>query len=299
MRFSPLSPALSAERTALQQAARRYGLRPSKERSQHFLLDRNVATKAVSAAALGPGDRVLEVGAGFGILTEALLASKAQVVAFEIDDRLVAALTDRFRSATLLEIVAGDFFSWFRGHNDVLASSPYRIIANLPYHASSYFFQTVLSAPIPPSEIVVLLQAEVAERIAAAPGGLSLLSLAVQVYGTPKIILRVPRTSFWPQPDVDSALLHVRDIHCPADSTDWLFRLARMAFAGRRKQLRNSLQAGLRCSNEALAQLFSAAAIAPTRRPQELSVAEWWALARAVAPLLDTGDYVKKTKHVR
>lgn len=283
MRFTPLPPELAAERAALQGAARRYGVHPSKQHSQHFLLDQRVVTTAVTSAGLRPEERVLEVGAGFGILTDALLASGAQVLAFEIDERLVAALSDRFRDAKGLQIIAGDFFRWFREHAAELGASPYAILSNLPYHASSYFFETVLSSPHPPTTIVVLLQAEVADRIAAAPGGFSMLSLAVQVYGTPSILLRVSRNAFWPQPEVDSALLMVRAIKKPEDDATPLFRLAKMAFANRRKQLHNSLKAGLHGSDEEMQRLFSLSGLSPTLRPQDLSVDAWWLLTRSAA----------------
>ncbi|MFH1171871.1 MAG: 16S rRNA (adenine(1518)-N(6)/adenine(1519)-N(6))-dimethyltransferase RsmA [bacterium] len=268
---------------ALKALSRRYGIRPSKAQSQNFLLDRTVLQRTVAAAHCGAGDHILEIGAGFGTLTEALLATGAEVTAFEIDERLSTALRDRFRQQPHLRLIVGDFFRWFRSLTTDLGRHAYSIVSNLPYRASSLFFETVLPSPHPPKTIIVLLQKEVAERIAAQPGSMSVLSLAVQIFGRPEILFHVPRTAFWPQPDVDSALLLVRQISPPAASPDGLFRLARMAFVQRRKQLHNSLQAGLRVTEKEVARILADCDLSPTIRPQELSCDQWWQLVRAVA----------------
>lgn len=271
-RTQPLS---LTDRESLQRLAKRFGVRPSKRHSQNFLLDASVVQASTDTANIHHGDWVLEVGPGFGVLTEALLRTGADVTAFEIDERLASALMERFRSEKHLSLVVGDFFRWFREHQKDLAQRSYNIVSNLPYHASSHFFETALSAEHPPQKIVVLLQLEVAERIVATPGSMSLLSLAVQLYGKPRLVKRVPCTAFWPLPDVDSALLSVDDIRTPSFDTAPLFRCARMAFTGRRKQLANTLAAGFRKPKEEVAQALKSVDINPTTRPQELSVEEW------------------------
>jgi 16S rRNA (adenine1518-N6/adenine1519-N6)-dimethyltransferase len=271
-----------ANRDAVMRLARRFGVRPSKRHSQNFLLDASVIRASVATAGCGHGDWVLEVGAGFGALTEGILASGAHVAAFEIDERLAAALLDRFRTNKRFTLVVGDFFRWFRTHTEDLACRPYQILSNLPYHASSHFFEAVLSSPHPPSRVVTLLQREVAERIVARPGAMSLLSLSVQLFGSPAIIRTVPRSVFWPEPDVDSALLAVTDIHHAAIPPE-LFRVARMAFSNRRKQIHNSLEAGLHLSATEVRGLLASCGIKPDVRPQELSVADWIHLGNAVA----------------
>lgn len=271
------------DRKELEALARRYGFHPKRRFSQNFLLRRDVVTEAVEAAGCGEGDWVLEIGAGFGVLTEALLESGATVTAFEIDRSLCAALHDRFASQKRLTVIGEDFFRWFREHREAVATRPYTIVSNLPYHISSHFFETVLSADSPPRAIVVLLQKELAERIAADPGNWSLLTLSVRIFGSPEYLITVPRTAFWPQPDVDSALLAVRDIRRPQEPTDLVFRLARMAFSNRRKQLHNSLAAGLQWSEEKMQEIFVQSKLSPAVRPQELDLLSWLRLAHAVS----------------
>lgn len=271
------------KRGTIEELARRYEFRPKKGLSQNFLLRRDVIDQAVAASACGQGDWILEVGAGFGVLTEALLASGATVSAFEIDHRLVGVLRERLGPQKHLTILGEDFFRWFREHGAVLAERPYGIVSNLPYHISSHFFETVLSADSPPQVVVVLLQKELAERIAAAPGQWSLLTLSVRLFGTPEILMTVPKTAFWPQPSVDSALLAVRHVHRPSEASDGIFRLARMAFSNRRKQLHNSLKAGLGWPEQEMQELFLQSGLSPAIRPQELDVAAWRRLAHVVS----------------
>ncbi|MBI3956579.1 MAG: ribosomal RNA small subunit methyltransferase A [Candidatus Kerfeldbacteria bacterium] len=281
-RRSPGVVAALTDPAAVRARARQFGVRPAKQRSQSFLIDPAVVHLSVQTAQCGPGDWVLEIGAGFGALTAGLLASGADVTAYEIDERLAASLVDLFHGEQRFSLVVGDFFRWFYEHQQALAARPFQIVANLPYHLTSRFFKDVLSASLLPTVIVVLVQKEVAERVAAPPGSTSLLSLAVQLFGKPSIVRTVPRGSFWPKPDVDSALLRISDIRRPAFDTAPIFRLARLAFANRRKQIHNSLSAGLHWSSDEVTAVLSAAGIASTARPQELSIPQWRKLAEAV-----------------
>lgn len=271
----------------IQELARRFRVRPDKKHSQNFLLDSSVVQAMAHEAGIGKGDWVLEVGAGFGVLTEKLLATGADVLAFEIDENLAAFLVERFRGEKRFHLVVSDFFRWYRDHIRELSSKPFSIVANLPYHASSFFFKTVLASSAKPQQIIVLLQKEVAERISAEPGAMSLLSLSVQMYGAPSVLLHVPKRAFWPQPDVDSAVLAVTDIHAGPENAKRIFQLARMAFSGKRKQLHNTLAAGLHCSAAEIAPLLRRAKIAETARPQELSVVDWKRLAETFQTLLE------------
>lgn len=271
----------------IRELARRFRVHPDKKHSQNFLLDGSVVQAMAHEAGIGKGDWVLEVGAGFGVLTEELLATGADVLAFEIDENLVAALVERFRGEKQFQLIVGDFFRWYREHIRELSSKPFSIVANLPYHASSFFFETVLANSAKPQQIIVLLQKEVAQRIAAQPGSMSVLSLSVQLYGEPKVLRVVPKSAFWPQPDVDSAVLAVTDIHAGPENTKHVFQLARMAFAGKRKQLHNTLAAGLHCSAAEIVPLLRTAKIAETARPQELSVIDWKRLAETFQAFLE------------
>lgn len=273
-------------RATLEQLARRFGIRPSKDHSQNFMLDQQVLDGMEKAAGLGSESWVLEVGAGFGALTQTLLKTGANVLAFEIDEKLATVLVDEFRNEKKFQLVVGDFFRWYKEHTDDLTKHPFSIVANLPYNASSYFFQTVLSGQARPDQIIVLLQKEVAERIAAKPGSMSVLSLSVQLYGDPKVLRIVPKSAFWPQPDVDSAVLALKNMHDAPKNVDDILRFAKMAFANRRKQIHNSLAAGLRSETKALVPVFEKAGITPDQRPQELSVAQWEKLADALDSFL-------------
>lgn len=262
--------------------ARRFGIRPTRGRGQNFLLDPVVTAAMVRESGIGPGDRVVEVGGGFGILTEALLASGADVITVELEEKLAAALISRFRGNERFHIVTGDFLRWYRLQASVLGKQPFSIVANIPYSISSFFFRTVLVGSVVPQRIVVLLQKEVAERIAAPVGDMSLIALLVQYCGTPTVLRTVPRRSFWPQPDVDSAILKLQDIHKPDMQFAAVMRIARIAFSGKRKQIHNTLANGLHRTTESVEKTLRDAGIAPNARPQELSIAQWKMLASAV-----------------
>lgn len=269
---------------AVRTLCRTYGIRPSRDRGQNFLLDASVVHAAVHAGRLAPADRVIEVGGGFGILTDALLATGAHVTTVELDVRLCDALRRRFRAKKNFACVHGDFLGWYQQNVPKFAEHPFSVIANLPYSISAFFFRTVLVGGTVPRQIIVLLQKEVAQRIAAAPGDMSALSVLVQCCGKPEVLLDVPRTAFWPQPEVDSALLAVRNIHPPDAEFSSVMQLARIAFSGRRKQLHNTLANGLHSTPNAVERLLRAVNLSPTMRPQELSVADWRRLAGAVQP---------------
>lgn len=279
-------PFLLANRKAVETLAKRYGIQPHRRLSQNFLIDPTILEQMLHEARLHPGDHVLEVGAGFGVLTEALLSTGATVHALEIDECFAVALRDRFQEKKNFLLTFADFLVWYPEHVAELRSYPFQIISNLPYHLSSRFFRTVLESPTQPARVLVMVQWEVAERITAAPGEMSLLSLSVQNFGEPRILQRVPRTSFWPAPEVDSALLVIDAIHAGAVQTRPVFQLARMAFSNRRKQLQNSLAAGCDVDVQEVLSHLQSTGIKGTARPQELSVASWHRLAEAFAPLL-------------
>lgn len=279
-------PDYSAAGKTVHALCRTYGIRPSRDRGQNFLLDASVVHTAVQAGTLAPADHVIEVGGGFGILTDALIATGADVTTVELDGHLCQALDDRFREKKNFHLVHGDFLRWYKQQGPEFSGHPFSIIANLPYNMSAYFFRTVLVGSVVPQQIIVLLQKEVAERIAAHPGAMSVLSVLVQSCGEPKVLRNVPRTAFWPQPEVDSALLAVCGIHPPDTQSPVIMRLARIAFAGRRKQLQNSLAHGLHSTSSIIAGLLRSLNLDPTIRPQEFSVADWRRLAEAVRFLL-------------
>jgi 16S rRNA (adenine1518-N6/adenine1519-N6)-dimethyltransferase len=241
----------------------------------------------------------VEIGPGLGILTAGLLDAGAAVTAIELDRGLAAHLRERFaeaieraaasggEAAGSLRLIEGDALD-----EDLvrLASPPYDVVANLPYHITSPILHRLLGEPPRPARLILMVQREVAERIAAAPGAMSYLSVFVQYQARVRIALRVPRTAFEPAPEVDSAVVVLEpfaaDDRLPdAAAEDALWRLVQAAFRERRKMIHNVLARQLPVPAERVASALEAAGIAADRRPQTLGVGEWLALLDALGPI--------------
>jgi 16S rRNA (adenine1518-N6/adenine1519-N6)-dimethyltransferase len=254
---------------------RRLGLRPRKGLSQSFLVDRRVCATIIRAADLEPTDEVLEVGPGLGVLTAELLRHAGRVVAVELDRQLAAALPALLGESARLEVVQADALAidpsaYFAGG--------YKLVANLPYNITSPLLMRVLQAPRRPARLVVMVQREVAERIAAPAGDLSYLAVAVQLYATPRIVRTVPATAFYPRPRVESAVLRLDVRPAPAvvpEAPTAFLRFVQAGFKQPRKQLRNSLAEGLGCPPPEAERRLRGADVDPTRRPQTLTLDEW------------------------
>ena len=272
--------------------APRAPFRPSSRRGQNFLVDRAVQRRIASAAALPPGATVVEIGAGTGNLTEALLALGLRVTAVEIEDTLVARLRDRFRNRDHVQIVPGDAR---RLDLRQLAGGPFHIVANLPYSVGTRLVVNFVTAPKPPRSLTVLLQREVARRLTAQPGDMALLSVIVQSYARARRLFDVPPEAFRPRPRVVSTLVRIDPVRRPGvDTASAAARiaLARHGFAQTRKKLRNSLAAGLGRPEPEVGAALEAAGIDPGRRPQTLALGEW---DQAVAAL----EVRQPTQHPR
>jgi 16S rRNA (adenine1518-N6/adenine1519-N6)-dimethyltransferase len=264
------------------------GVRPKKSLGQNFLADPVYLRKIAEAADLSCDDLVLEIGPGTGNLTERLLAGAGRVVAVELDRRMVEHLQTRFANADILTLVQGDILSvdlseLLRPWLERFAA--YKVVANLPYYLTSAILRMLLESPIRPSLAALTVQWEVAQRICARPGDMSLLAVAVQWYAVPSIVTRIPAGAFTPAPKVDSAVLRLEIRSQPVasiPSEDSLFRVVRAGFSQRRKQLRNALSAGLRLKPVEAESLLRGAGIDPTRRAETLRLDEWAALARAL-----------------
>jgi len=263
----------------------KYNLRPSKGLGQHFLYDEGIARKVVAAADLTPADHVIEVGPGLGILTRPLAEQAGQVVAIELDHRLAEILRETLAPLSNVEIVEEDVLRI----NLVELVPPgvtYKVIANLPYYITSAAIRHFLEATRRPQLVVIMVQREVAERILAAPGEMSLLSVGVQFYGQPRLVGRVSRGAFYPSPRVDSAILRI-DVydHPPVwgDKPERFFRVVRAGFSQRRKQLRNSLSAGLGLSAQETTDTLRAHSIDEKLRPQVLSIEDWGKVCDAIS----------------
>jgi 16S rRNA (adenine1518-N6/adenine1519-N6)-dimethyltransferase len=262
---------------------RQSGLRARKGLGQNFLIDGAVLEHIISAAGLDESDTVIEVGPGLGVLTAGLAERAGRVIAVELDDRL-AALLKRTLAPEKVGIVNGNILKITP--SELLGDFPsrnYKVVANLPYYITSPVLRHFLEAEIQPEIMVVMVQKEVAEEIAAAPGKMSLLSIGVQLYGEPEIVEIVPARCFYPAPEVDSAVLKVTPREEPViekSGRESFFSLVRAGFSAARKQLPNSLAQGLGVPKEGIIPLLEKAGIEPKRRAETLSLEEWARLWR-------------------
>lgn len=250
------------------------GFAPSKSLGQNFLIDKDALKKIEEAAELSSADSVLEIGPGLGVLTSGLAAKAGRVIAVEKDKRLAGYLRNFFAAQKNLEIIEDDFLEF----NFVKAGlkSGFKVVANLPYSITSAAVRKIMESVPAPQSAILMLQKEVAERISAKPGDMSLLALSVQYYGTPKLLFKVSKGSFWPSPKVDSAVIKIiMDKKRNAKEAEKFFRVARIGFSSPRKQLLNNLASGFHISKEKAAELLMRAKINPKARPEELSVEDW------------------------
>ena len=258
------------------------GLRPSKALGQHFLHDRNIVRRIAAAAELTSDDLVVEIGPGLGSLTRELAVHAGQVVALELDRRLGDYLAHSGLPANV-RVVHGDALK--ADMADLTGGRRYIVVANLPYSVAAAVIEHVLDSAHRPARLVVMVQREVAERIAAQPPAMSVLAVAVQFYGRPKVLFRIGPGAFVPPPKVDSAVLRI-DV-APAPPLDEplrtrFFQLVRAGFAQRRKRLDNALASAFDRPKAEVDAWLQTAGIAPERRAETLAVDEWVALTRVV-----------------
>jgi 16S rRNA (adenine1518-N6/adenine1519-N6)-dimethyltransferase len=275
---------------------KREGLRATHARSQNFLADPDVLQAILDLAAVAPGTGVLEIGPGLGILTGGLLAGGADVTAIELDRGLAAYLRTRFGTeieSGQLRLIEGDALDQELAG---LVATPYRVVANIPYHITSPILHRLLGGEPPPERLVLMVQAEVAERIAARPGRMSYLSVFVQYHAEVRIALAVPPEAFEPAPKVSSAVVELvphAELALPGEREAALWGLVQAGFHERRKMLRNVLSRQLHAAEDGATgplvgqvrvdAALGKAGIAGDRRPQTLSVGDWLRLLDALA----------------
>ena len=276
-----------------QSLLREWQLTPHKELGQNFLVDRGVLAHILAAAEIRATDTVLEIGPGLGTLTQALAEHAQRVVAVEVDRQLVAILHDRLQEFPNVRVVAGDILALEIA--GLLAAEPaggpagraYKVVANIPYNITSAVLRHLLEANLRPQLIVLMVQKEVAQRITARPGDMSLLAVSVQFYGRPRLVHRVPAGAFYPVPKVDSAIIRIDphpELPLTPEQVAPFFAVVRAGFGQRRKQLRNSLLHGTGLPAEAIVRALAQAGVDGERRAQTLSVEEWVILYRALSP---------------
>ncbi len=255
---------------------RKHQLSPHKGLGQNFLIEDRYIQQIVQAAEISPEDAVLEVGAGAGCLTRWLAQSARRVVAVELDIQLIPLLKEVIGEGSNIQIVAGDILQLDPAK--LMGSDGYVVAANIPYYITSALFRHLLEATVKPRRMVITVQQEVAERICAGPGALSLLALSVQVYGNPRTVLSIPASAFYPSPRVDSTTLRVDLYPQPLIASNQLnafFKLSKAGFSQKRKMLHNALAAGLGWTKEKVESLLEQAHIDPQRRAQTLNMDEW------------------------
>lgn len=259
-------------------------LRPSRELGQNFLVDPHALQQIVDAALLTPDDTVVEVGPGLGVLTYELVQHAGRVLAIELDKRLAARLHEEFSQTPNLSVIQSDVMRVDLVEALAAGKSPvYKVVANLPYQITSAIIRHFLEATPAPELLVIMVQWEVAQRIAARPPDMSVLAHSVQFYAQAEIVARVPASSFLPAPKVDSAVLRLRRRAQPAvqvDDVDAFFRTIKAGFLQARKKLSNALPGGLaamgiKIEKEAVLRLLESVGVDPARRAETLSLEEW------------------------
>jgi 16S rRNA (adenine1518-N6/adenine1519-N6)-dimethyltransferase len=271
---------------------RQYNLHPRKSLGQNFLVDPVHLAKIVDLAELTLQDTVVEIGPGPGTLTHRLVQAAGRVIAVELDGDMVHLLRSELGHHPNLTVIEADIL---QTNLNALVSPTrptfnlqpisYKVVANLPYYITSAVLRHLLESTPRPSRIVVTVQKEVARRIVAGPGAMSLLAVSVQFYGQPRLAHHIPAGAFFPTPKVDSAVVQIDTYQQPpvaVTDTAHFFQIVRAGFGQKRKQLKNSLAAGLHKPILQVSAALEQANIAPTRRAETLSMVEWANLAEVL-----------------
>jgi 16S rRNA (adenine1518-N6/adenine1519-N6)-dimethyltransferase len=264
-------------------------IKPNFTYGQNFLVDDEVLEEIIEAAEVTPADTVLEIGPGIGNLTRLLCERAGFVLSVEKDPQFQEILykikkdhRNNFRYE-IADSLTFDFESSLAGYQ--LPTTNYKLVANIPYYITGKVLQMFLNAKNKPTEIVVLTQKEVAENVVALAGDLSVLAISVQLFGEPKLIKIVPAKSFFPAPKVDSAILKIKLFKEPKyklSDEKKFFKIVKACFAGKRKQLHNTLTSNLKIPKEKVLEILSNLKINPMARPQELTIEKWIELSETI-----------------
>jgi len=288
-------------------------MKPKKSLGQNFLKDTTVLEKIIKAADLKADDFVIEVGPGQGTLTKELIKHAGKIVAIEIDKSLAEQLKIKYKTNKKIEILYGDILKinlpeLIIRHSEIRQSgvknllnnttsssgrkilrpadrrpqddgTDYKVVANIPYYITSPIIQLFLETEFPPKEMILMVQKEVAERICSKPGNMSILAVSVQYYAKPELLFYVPRTAFWPAPEVDSAVIKIEVIsknkEVSSEERKRFFRVVKAGFCAKRKVLSNNLSSSFHISKQEAEIKIKKAGIDPSSRAQELSIDDW------------------------
>jgi len=267
---------------------RKYSIKPNKQLGQNFLIDKEALIKITEAAEIEESDNIIEIGPGLGQLTSVLAQKARSVTSVELDSRFIPILENELAPYSNVNILHDDFLQTNLPQlliQENIDKENYLVVANIPYYITSPLIRKLLESKTSPKRLVLTLQKEIAQRITAKPGRMSLLALSVQIYGTPKIVFTIPSNAFYPEPNVDSAVIVIDRYATPLitpDQTPMFFRLAKAGFSQKRKQLRNALSAGMHWSPKYGESILSNAGIDPRRRAETVSIQEWQTLTEIV-----------------
>jgi len=258
--------------TNIKKILKAFGVYSRKDLGQHFLIDEGVLDTILDTARVTPRDNVVEVGPGMGILTRELLKRAREVTAIELDRGMIQVLKTACMKYKNLQIQNKDVLKY--NPNDL---GQYKLVSNLPYYITSPTIRHFLEADNKPTDITILIQKEVADRICAKPGRMSILAVSVQFYGAPNYITTVPRTAFFPAPQVQSAIVQIKVYKRPLYDVDTqiFFRIVKAGFGEKRKQLINSLSGGLMLNKETIERILEQAHVDKEARAETLSLDDW------------------------
>ncbi|MFH0857740.1 MAG: 16S rRNA (adenine(1518)-N(6)/adenine(1519)-N(6))-dimethyltransferase RsmA [Candidatus Magasanikbacteria bacterium] len=257
----------------LKELCQKYDLSPSKKYGQNYLITDKPVLEMVEAGEIEKTDTVVEIGPGFGVLTFLLAEKAKEVYAFEIEKKLDAYWQEKQKQYTNVHIIWGNVLTHIEEKAKELGT--YKVCANLPYQITSFVLRTLLELHNKPERIVIMVQKEVAERMCAKPGDMSLLSVSVQYYGTPRIVTKVSRGNFWPSPKVDSAVVAIEKMQKNTKEDARFFAVVHAGFANKRKQLAKNVANTLGIQEEKVKDALKKVMNNERVRAEELSVENW------------------------
>jgi 16S rRNA (adenine1518-N6/adenine1519-N6)-dimethyltransferase len=263
----------------------KHKIRPSKELGQNFLIDKEVVKKFIESAELKPNDIVLEIGPGFGILTQELAKKAGGVIAVEKDPSMVKVLKELLCCWNVknVKIVKDDILK-INPKYYIIPNTKYKIVANLPFYLTVPVIRKFLESNYQPRGMILIVQKEVGQRICAKPPDMSLLAVSVQIYAKPEIVSYISKNSFWPKPKVDSAIIRIAPL-INADrkliNADLFFKIVRAGFSQPRKQLLNNLSKTLKFNKEKTKFWLLKNKIQPIQRAETLKVCDWINLTKS------------------